>query len=107
MSDMVFQPTSAKSVFIRPLDKGMLLNAPSQVIPDGSFLTVKNLIAGPEGLVRRPGSGALGKNELIPYTPSDMIAVWRTDGLQKLIIVTRNTIYVLDLTTGIAKVIWK
>ena len=106
MSDMVFQPTSAKNIFVRPLDKGMILNAPSQSIPDGAFLTVKNLIAGPEGLVRRPGSGALGLSQTIPYTPSDMIAVWRTDGLQKLIIITKNNLYVLDLTTGIAEVLW-
>jgi len=106
MSDAVFQPTSVKSVFIRPLAKGMLLNAPSQVLPDGAFLLVKDFIAGPEGLVRRPGSGTLGLNQLIPYTPSDMIAVWRTDGLQKLIIITRNNLYVLDLSTGIAEVLW-
>ena len=106
MSDAVFQPSSAKQVFIRPLDKGMVLNQPSQAIPDGAFLYIKNLIAGPEGLTRRPGSGPIGKNQALPYTPSDMIAVWRTDGLQKLVILTRNNLYVLDLATGLAEVLW-
>lgn len=106
MSDAVFQPNSVKPVFVRPLDKGMILDQPSQVLPDGAFLKIKNFIAGTEGLRRRPGSTGVGLGQSFPYVLSDMIAVWRTDGLQKLIIVTRSNLYVLDLSTGRTEVAW-
>ena len=45
MSDAVFQVTSAKDITIRPLDKGMVLNVPSQDVPDGGFLDIRDFVA--------------------------------------------------------------
>ena len=106
MSDVVFQPTSMKPVSEHPLDKGVVLNMPSQDIPDGGFLSIADFIAGPEGLLVRPGSEVVGTNPLFPYIPSDLVSIWRNDLTQKLMVLTRYSLFAWDINVGLTEVAW-
>lgn len=84
---------SAQTVAVRPIDKGMILDRPSQSIEDGALLDARNFIAGPEGLVRRPGYQQFAGGAAVPYRPVDFITLWNTDGSQESILITEKTLW--------------
>lgn len=97
-------PSSAKIIPMRPLDKGMIRDRPSQVIPDGAFTELRNFIGNQEGPHRRPGFTLIGGGEQCPYNILDQVTVWSTTGSQISILITEKTLWKLGLS-GIIEVV--
>jgi len=55
MNGQEFFPSELERRDYKPLDKGMYSTVPSTTIPDGSFLSVKDMYVTPNGLQRRNG----------------------------------------------------
>jgi len=88
-------PDSVAPLVVRPLDKGLVLNAPSQTIDDAAIIDCSGFLIGQDGLTRRPGwrwyfSGDPFDSEL-PYDLRDMITAWDNEGFQKALILTEFT----------------
>jgi len=94
----VFIPRDPQTAHVRPLDKGMHRHVPGQLIPAGGFYTVRNLIAGPEGLRLRPALRNYFTGTL-DYPPAQEIQVFRkTDESSILVGVDQKFLY--ELTSG-------
>lgn len=99
-------PRSAKSIPVRPLDKGMMLNSSSQVIPDGAFLTLENMIASKEGPKRRPGYEDIASGQVLSYRPIDMLTLVAPSGDLVALLLTSHSLYRVDMRTGYTEVPW-
>lgn len=86
-------PSSAISVAVRPIDKGMILDQPSQAIPDGALVDCRNFIASKEGLYRRPGYRRFAGGVVAPYRALDYITLWGSDGSQESLLITERTLW--------------
>lgn len=106
MSDMVFQPSSSKPLFVRPLDKGMFLDRPAQLIPEGGFVELKNLIANQEGPRRRPGYVTFAGGAASLYNHIDIVSVWRPGGDQITVLLTEKNLMKIQPLTGVSEVAW-
>jgi len=84
---------SAQTVAMRPLDKGMILDQSSQVLPDGAFLELRNFIGAKEGLKKRPGYEAFAGGFTCPYKPLDFVTLWAVDGSQESLLITDKTLW--------------
>lgn len=97
---------SAENFGFRPLDKGMILNRPSQALPEGAFTRLKNFIAKMDGLFRRPGYQQFAAAEAVPYRHVDYVALWRTNGEQNTYLITEKSIYRTSPISGFTEVSW-
>lgn len=97
---------NAKSIPIRPLDKGLILNVSSQQMPDGSFIRLDNLIANREGPRRRPGYESFAAGVTVPYKPVDIAMFKAPSGSTKILLLTEKCLYVVDPRSGITLVPW-
>lgn len=98
---------SANSVAIRPLDKGMILDKPSQLIPDGGFYRLKNFISTVTGPKRRPGFTQFAAADTAPDPYVDYLTIWRVDGSQISVLITERYLYVVNPLSGYTRVDWK
>lgn len=98
MSDIrsLFTPGVPTSLPIRPLNKGMILNLPSNVIPDEAVLDAKNYIVNTGGLTRRPGLGAYSSNAALYPPVRDVVTFWQTDGTQITVLIDAKLVYVVS-----------
>lgn len=98
MSDIksLFTPGVPVSVPIRPLNKGMILNLPSNMIPDEAVLDAKNYIANTGGLTRRPGLGVYSTSSALYPPVRDTIVFWKTDGTQVTVLIDAKLLYVVS-----------
>jgi hypothetical protein len=86
----------SKQIPMRPLHGGMVKDRPTEQLPAGSFLELKNLIVHRKGLMRRPGldyfmsSNAVGSDDqpIVGIAP-----VWKTDGTQFAVCLTNRYLY--------------
>ncbi len=105
MSD--FLPPENKDVDIRPLNKGMILDQPSQTIPNEAFLTLENFVANKEGPRRRSGFQRFANNDSTPYRMLDMVTLWKTNGSQETILITDKILYSVGQTSGLTERVWE
>lgn len=105
MSDAA-SPNKALNVSVRPLDKGMVRDASSQLIPDGGVLEAVNLFAERRGLKRRQGFTNYAAGETLPYVPVDIVTVWTSEGAQYAMALTEKTLFKLSPRTGYEEVEW-
>lgn len=99
-------PESAKSFGFRPLSLGMVLSQPSQVAPEGSFLTLQNYIANLEGPRRRPGYEAFAGEDTLPYEPVDVLTATDSNGVFVTLVLTKVSLFVVDIRVGYTEVTW-
>jgi hypothetical protein len=105
-------PESAKILSIRPLNKGMVLNLPSQVIPDEACLDAANLVVNEAGLTRR-GALALWNtypvpSELFASTGTsivkDIISAWQSDGDERVLVQTDKEVFIAAKSIAYARI---
>jgi len=101
-----FTPSSPETVAIRPLNGGMILDQPSNALKQSQFLRLKNLIAGREGLLRRPGFVKYAQGDSVDDDLVDFIVYWKPDGTQAQFLVGRKLLYTASITAGFDKVTW-
>jgi hypothetical protein len=99
-------PSSAQSLPFRPLDKGVILDRPGQVVPDGGFSKLENFIANKEGPKRRPGFAQYAGGDTVPYPMVDYITLWKTDGGQVSLLLTEKTLWRVNPISGFTEVEW-
>lgn len=108
MSD-IFKRQPPQTLALRPLDKGMILNRASQILPPGAFKTLEGIIVQEKGLYRRPGWGYYANNDTID-TGENMIdyrVLLKDDDTQVGFIISDLYIYTVSLTTGFTKLYHK
>ena len=95
-------PSELTEIAIRPLNKGMILNNPSQTIPDEALVDALNMFVTQEGLKKRGGfTDAFGVTST--DTPlREMGNLWLPTGLQKTWLAGQKYLY--DLSLGSADV---
>jgi len=108
MSDQ-FIPKSPKNIAIRPINKGMILNLPTNGLPDGSVTKAQNFIVQNQGPKRRPGwqsqagAATIASND----RPSvDMGVLWNTAGTQKLLLIGTKFVHEVTLASGFTVKYW-
>jgi hypothetical protein len=95
-------------VTIRPLNKGMRRNVPSQLVPQGGLITGKNVRITSQGWKRRAGFSLQGLGEVYAenaqtkYKHIDMAGIWTPldpDQEQERILFTDGVVYRLGLSS--------
>jgi len=96
------------SLPMRPLDKGMILNRPSQLLPAGACVDAKNYIITENGPMRRHGYGQYGNvgedyaaSHMVDYLPIDLFAFWTGEvgSLEhELMLITDGPLYTVGVT---------
>lgn len=104
MSDVI--PSQVKSLIVRPLDKGIHKEVPSQDIPDGGFTNVEGMIGSKNGPRRRPAYTSFAAGGAAKYNPTDLATIWKTDGTQISLMFTEKTLYQVNPLTGVAEIAW-
>ena len=99
-------PSSAEPFVIRPLDKGVRLDGSTLTVPDGSMLQSDNFIANLEGHRRRPGYGVFGGSAVVPDRPVDVISTRDSDGVEVTLLLTLETLFLVNARTGYTEVPW-
>lgn len=97
---------SAVSLPVRPLDKGMILDQASQVLPEGAFIDLKNYYPSSAGPRRRPGFAQYAAGQSVPYPFVDYVTVWSPDGTQTSILMTSKFLYRVNALTGFTRIEW-
>lgn len=87
-----YDQPSPKNFVERPLNKGIILNRPSQSLPTGAIVDATNFIVGPVGPYRRPGDSLYNVGST-DYTAVDLATLWNTSGTQVQILVTDRTLF--------------
>ena len=116
MSDTYFPQVSKPVNFpLRPLNKGMVLNRPSQLLEGSMCVDAKNYIISENGPRRRPGYEPYGGTEAgyealvqSPYKHIDLFTFWTSEvGAedQQLLLVTDGPLYKVGLG-GLEEVAW-
>lgn len=102
---MIQLPQSV-DVALRPLNKGVIKNIPSQTLPPGAFLTLKNYLSSNSGLVRRPGFQTFAANQSVDNRFVDLVTLWKTDGTQVSILLCEDFAYLVGVLTGYTALYW-
>lgn len=79
MSDL-FIPKNPVNVAIRPLDKGIILNSPSTMLPAGAFTDAQNVWVIDGTLKRRPGITPYIQNGQMSYPVRGAATLWSVGG---------------------------
>jgi hypothetical protein len=111
MSDELFIPRNPKTVPIRPLNKGVVRDISSQMLPPGAFWDVINYIPDVDGVRRRPavsqvvaGSGTVLEAD-IPLV--DVAPFWSSGGLRKNLLIGQRGVYTWQTQGGtISRLDW-
>lgn len=107
MSDQSFQPTQdPQNYALRPLNKGMILNFSSLVIPEEACRVAENFIVEERGPRRRDGTQDFSGETPIPYRFADAVTYWTTDGTQVSIAITDGPLYKVGFLGPLDPVIW-
>lgn len=102
--DELFIPTAPANIPHRPLNKGMILNAPSNMLPEGAVLRAKNMIVGEAGPLRRPGTSQFAGGASVYFPPvRNLILLTLTSGTQQIIVVDRRIMYTVTSGTLTSK----
>jgi hypothetical protein len=97
MAKEQFIPSSPRNYPVRPLNKGVVLNAPPQNLEDGAFLKSLNFVVKPEGLERRGATSKFAGDNLLDYPPGQLLTtLWKTDGNQEGLVVDSKFLYRLE-----------
>lgn len=97
-----FSATQPRNVPLRPLNKGIILDAPPQFLPPGAMLEVLNFIVNTDGLRRRPRLQTAFGGAAVGYQPViDLITAWGVAGSQRAIVLDSKFIYQAT-NTGLA-----
>lgn len=99
-------PSSAVLSSIRPLNKGMMLDVPSNLIADGGVVEAMNFIANKEGYRRRPGWDAFAAASTIPYRILAISAVKDDLGVYQVVLLTDTSLYIVDPIASFTEVPW-
>jgi len=99
----IFVPNDPVFVSIRPIDKGIIHNLPTNGMPQGSLLQAKNFIVGPTGLFRRPGIYPRA-NTNKPYPIQNIETLWGIDGNQTTLVFDSKYLYKYDGTTTLSPI---
>ena len=95
-------PRNSINVSMRPLNKGMITDFPSDMLPTGAFNLIENANVKQVGIKRRGGFVAFGA--AVDYPPIvGMVDLWKTDGTQETIIMDQKFIYRITLTGVVGK----
>lgn len=97
---------SAISIPMRPLDKGMILNKPSQLLPDGAFTRLRNFLPSTLGPKRRPGFTQYASGDTAEYPMVDYVTLWMTNGAQISLLMTEKFLYRVNPLSGFSRVDW-
>jgi len=95
-----------QDVTIRPLDKGIVLNLPSQLIPAGGFFVLKNYQATTQGLRRRSNYSVFIQG-VFEGDPIDLVTLWGTGGTQKTYLITTKYLYSVSALGGVIPIYFK
>lgn len=110
-----FLPNNPQQFPLRPLDKGMILNKPSQTIPPTACIDAQNYIITSNGPRRRPGYEPYGSTTAsyaslikLPYKFIDLFTFWTT-GVgaldRELLLITDGGLYKVGIG-GLSEVEW-
>lgn len=103
---MSFQQSSPQDIPLRPLNKGMILNVPPQVLPYEACVEAKNLMIKEIGPERRPGLDIYAAGQQCPYRPVDMVTFWASTGDQQTLLMTNKTLFQVGPFSGFSEVPW-
>lgn len=82
------------NVSLRPLNKGIIKDSPSNLIDDGALLDAGNYIVGRKGPKRRPALTEYFNSATVDYPPvEDIFVLWQTDGSQLTIVLDSKFMY--------------
>ncbi|KKL68465.1 hypothetical protein LCGC14_2124700, partial [marine sediment metagenome] len=101
MSDIsdLFIPKGPVNQPIFSLDKGIILDKASNRLPIGAMVDVRNYIAGPNGLKRRPAIDKYTVDTIsYPYLQG-IVTFWKTDGTQVTLAIDSKFLYVVSNPT--------
>lgn len=93
-------PPALTEIGIRPLSKGMILNSPSQQIPEEALVDAMNLFVTPEGLKKRGGFEDAFNISTTDTPLRELGNLWLNTGLQKTWLAGQKYLY--DLSIGTA-----
>ncbi len=98
-----------QTLILRPLDKGMVLNEPSEILPPGAFLTLEGVIVQKKGLYRRPGWGYYANNDTIGVGEEmiDYRILLKSNDIQIGFVISNLYAYIVSLTTGFTRIYHK
>ncbi len=101
-----YRGESSENVPIRPLDKGMFRDRQTQIIPKGGFYTIKNFVAGKEGLRRIGSFGLYAGDVTLEGEFIDMVTLWTTADAQYTFLITSKYLYRVNALTGYVPIYW-
>jgi len=100
---MAYDQPSPKNFVERPLNRGVILNRPSQYLPTGAVVDAANYIVGPIGPYRRPGDSLYNVGST-DYTMVDLATLWNTSGTQVQILITDRTLFEITVGSGMNEI---
>lgn len=109
MSDVLFIPTSPRNIAMRPLDKGMVRNVPSQIADPSSFYDLKGYIPTLGGLKRVPPLRLYAQDQSIypdDFPLRDLVVNWNLDGDRNLLLIGSRHVYLVDPISGLSRISW-
>ena len=100
MSNAMFQQQDPVSISVRPLNRGMMLDAPTGMIPTGGFITASNFVIGSQGPMRRPTLVEL-IDAVVDWPPiREAIQFWKADGSSALVVLDSKFVYDVNVGAG-------
>src|SRR6056297_1089214 len=103
MSD--FQRAGQRQVVsTRPLSKGMFRDRATQLIEDGGFFTIRNAIAGPRGIYRRPAFFEIAAGDAFRDNTIDTKSWVQSNGSVIETLITESTVYDLSKVGGLTEI---
>src|SRR6056297_3166611 len=103
MSD--FQRAGQRQVVsTRPLSKGMFRDRATQLIEDGGFFTIRNAIAGPRGIYRRPAFFEIAAGDAFRDNAIDTKSWVQSNGSVIETLITESTVYDLSKIGGLTEI---
>lgn len=102
-----YMPSNPKNIPLRPLNKGIVTDAPSAGIEDTAFLDCQNFIVGRAGPLRRPAVLNYASGDSVGYPPIyDIITMRKDDGSQVTVVIDSKFMYVVSVS-GFTGYYWK
>jgi hypothetical protein len=88
------QISNPRNIPLRPLNKGMIRNLPSNGLPEGAVWTAKNYIVGQRGPKRRPAFTLHGSGTLFNFPPiRNLLVLYQSNGSKQVVGVDRKLLY--------------
>lgn len=105
-----WQQSSPKDIVIRPVNKGIVLNRPTQTLEPEMALDAQNVHVTEVGLRRRAGLEGYAGNQSVPYRMQDMVTFWTAASLigdtQQSMLFTDRTLFRVGPFSGFEEVRW-